>query len=1092
MSLFPKQFVPRPWKGSRAGQYDLASDAFQQLLGDALHGHFYARAHIASTSGRDGSIDAWVDGTAQADGQFVGFEFPLLVECKHHDDQLAQTAVNINQGWAAVRKKLLKQANEGWPGLYAPWKKARAYLYCISARFPHQQARDDLQKEIRAFFTSLPIAQRPPLVPEQIRVWDWSDLCAWFDTQIVLRDHWLGLKPGRWIDHMGRCKQLRDAPQRGHLRLQTYLLEENLPFIAPPPSDVAHPRELLDALGQGDHILLVGEGGIGKTRALHEVAELALKQGWRVLHLLPSEEGLDLTKAAETLLSGRGNTLILIDYIDQLAGFDALYWSSTLLPEARDRGVQLHLLTNARPSGSTESLGRLRDSGLFREVPMRPNAAQRLRVTASIEDRLCPTAIAQIGRTAVQRHCGPRPIIAMFIAQALEKLALAGELKTQQANLPPPDDLLKWLRCRQREAGLLPQKPATSRWELPPPPPRQLIAIAAGLAVCPFPASEFSRVIDRTLQGDEGHVAQIVATLEEDGWIELGDDGLYRTPHDTIADEILRQVLDAPEKVMSNLLVSAEQGRPLGRFALSLGRLSGEGVLPDVRRSAIEASASEWLRVNARSLGQTLPHEDPDVVAYALGALFDYQPWHLSAKAVWEDLVTPWLESHGGLSAARHFIHRGLKSLGGDILLEPAMDWLDLHETKKTAQHVLVPLLEWDEDRLGIHQERVLRSAVAWSRRWGAQEQNRMLVPLLDWGPERLGVHHNAVLSIAIAWLERYPQSSFAGRFILPRLLRWGMKALADNKDRVLFLALGWVTSYSTQHHKSHLLTALLEWEAWQLGEHVTSVVALAVQWLESREDLAAVEISFLLHPLMKWRPAELGTREGAVSAAALRWLEYGDNAVHPSAGYVLPGLLRWRSLPVDKRRRIDQLAIAWMGVYLLVRWDATHVLSGLLEAKANDATSVDTEAVIVHAEQWLDAHRANPERIFVIARLLSVRALSLSRWQCLAEEGLSLLEQQSEDRNDSYILRGVLSRLAMLSTSSHKRWIALVVRWIGCAKKERHVGMFIYSCRYQLDESYLEWVRPALDAAVQAREGFEPYDWSRPMRSSRDSFVPQ
>jgi hypothetical protein len=294
MHLFPEQFSPQDWHGARKKQFVAASDAFQQLLGDALLAHFPAFAHIASTAGRDGAIDAWVESNAPAIGQFDGFQFPLIVECKHHDEELANTAQNIKQGWARVEEKLAKQAQGGWPNLYAPWKQARAYLYCISARFPNQQAREDLQKEIRKFFATLPAGQRPPIEPEQIRVWDWSDVQAWFNQNTILCDRWLGIDLAQWIDHLSLRVRLAHTAHSGQQTFQAYLLEENLAFVPPADGDPTHPKILLQTLIGNENLLLIGEGGIGKTRTMHEVAELAQNQGWRVLHLLPAEHEVDL------------------------------------------------------------------------------------------------------------------------------------------------------------------------------------------------------------------------------------------------------------------------------------------------------------------------------------------------------------------------------------------------------------------------------------------------------------------------------------------------------------------------------------------------------------------------------------------------------------------------------------------------------------------------------------------------------------------------------------------------------------------------------------------------------------------------------
>lgn len=603
MHLFPEQFLPQDWLGARKDQFPLPCDAFQQLVGDALRGQFSGEAHIVPTTGQDGSIDAWVDATATAQGQFKEFSFPLLIECKHHDEEAANTTHNIKQGWAKVKDKLAKQAKEGWLNLYAPWQQARAYLYCISARFPNQQTREALQKEIRDFFAGLPAEQALNIPPEQIRVWDWSDLQGWFNQHALLCDHWLGIELPEWIDHASACARIKT----GRHSFKAYLLEENLAFVPPAELDPTHPRQLLLALEQNRNPLLIGEGGIGKTRTLYEVAQLAHDQGWRVLHLIPTEQEIDLRTAAKILLQPATDTLVVIDYIDQLAHFDAHYWRNILIPEAERRGVRLHLLTNARPPGASASLPHLQESGLFAETPIQRDAVQRERVASAIETRLCPTAISQIGHAAVKDHCGQRPIIAMFIAQALEQLAQTGQLLDTDTELPRSDDLLGWIRKRLREARLLPAtNPARSPWAAPVLPDPELIAIAAGLAACPLFPAELDEVLGASLAAQGAathHTAQIIAALQEGGWIENSDKGLYNTPHDAIADEVLREILSVPQTTLPHLLASASQGRPLGRFARSLGRLSGVAALPEWQRHAIEASARQWLSENAISTG---------------------------------------------------------------------------------------------------------------------------------------------------------------------------------------------------------------------------------------------------------------------------------------------------------------------------------------------------------------------------------------------------------------------------------------------------------------------------------------------------------
>lgn len=156
--------------------FEAREDAFQQLVGDALRAWFGHWITVAPTLGRDGAIDAWVD----ARSPVRLFDLPLIVECKDHDEQRPAYLENVQQGWQKVRRKLLKQAQSGWPGNYAPWRAATGYLYCISATLPNAQANVDLKQQICDFFAGLPVDQRPPL--QEVLVVDWSSLRNWLDA----------------------------------------------------------------------------------------------------------------------------------------------------------------------------------------------------------------------------------------------------------------------------------------------------------------------------------------------------------------------------------------------------------------------------------------------------------------------------------------------------------------------------------------------------------------------------------------------------------------------------------------------------------------------------------------------------------------------------------------------------------------------------------------------------------------------------------------------------------------------------------------------------------------------------------------------
>ena len=1022
MRLFPEQFHPQEWQGARKKLFVAASDAFQQLLGDALLLQFSALAHITSTAGRDGAIDAWVEKNAQGSGQFSAFQFPLIVECKHHDDELANTAYNIRQGWLKVKEKLEKQANEGWPQLYAPWKQTKSYLYCISARFPNQQARAELQKEIRGFFSVLSEAQQLSIEPEQIRVWDWSDLQAWLNQNTILCDHWLGIELAQWIDHLSLRERLVHAASSNEQAFQAYLLQEYLPFVPPADDNPAHPKILLQSLINDENVLLIGEGGIGKTRTMQEVAELAHSIGWRVLHLLPSEQDVDLGTAAKTLLRPAKDTLVLIDYIDQLAHFDARYWLSSLQPEAKRRNIRLHLLTNARPSGSSESLRHLQDSGLFCSIEMTQSTMHRDRIATAIEDHLCPTAILQIGRECVRRHCGNRPIIAMFISQALERLAQVGKLENQQDDIPRPDDLLGWIRKRLREAELLSvPTPPTLRWKTPPALAPEIISIAAALAVCPFPIDELQDVVRTTLASlgsDGGGEKWIVEMLRNDGWIEAGIDGIFRTPHDSIPDEVLREVLAHPDNVLPGLLSSVHLGRPLGRFARSLGRLSGIAALPSTQKLQIEQAAVLWLIGNAEILGQTLLQKQPDAVAYALGALFDYHPWHQVAQTLWGDLIAPWLSSYGHLPAARHLLHRGLKSLPDNTLLHSALGWLKSNPNVRTGSFILAPLVSWDATRLGDQQQAVLAAATQWlndPKNITCSDSQFVLAPLLNWDAARLDGKQKDILSTAIRWLESSKNvNSPDASFVLPSALNWDAVRLGDQQRRVCATAINWL-EHATKVNApgaDFVLQPPLNWDAARMGDQQKAALATAICWLEHPNNATNTNAHYVLHKLLNWSAKRLGVQQENVLAAAIRWIQDAKNITTPEAGFVLPSLLNWDSTRLgNKQKTVLKAAIQWLEFAIN---DATLKPEFVLQPLLNwDAARLGDQenAALTSAIRWLEnPNNSTSQGVgYILPRLLKWNSLPTTKRRQYALLAIEWTDRSWERDDVTYMLKSLL-----------------------------------------------------------------------------------
>ena len=891
--IFSDRFDFHNWQGIRAAQFRTPNDAFQQLVGDGLKAQFRASAWIAPTAGRDGGIDAWVDCRLGSPQEFSALGEHFIVECKWHDAEAKDPTANIQQEWRRVAEKLIKQAAAGWPGAYEPWKKATGYIYCIGMRFPGQAVRESLCEAIRDFFDRLPPGQRPPIAREAVHVWDWSDLAAWLRHFPRLADLWLGIPTTDLVDHATYRQRVGRHDAETQLGFRGYLLAENLPFIPPSDDNECHPDRLLVRLQRNENILLLGEGGIGKTRTAFEVAERADQAGWRVLHLDPPEGGID-PRSLLGELAGPGNTLVVVDYIDKIPNFDARYWRNTLLPEVARRQGRLQLIANARPADSENLLRAIQESALFAAVRLEPSLERRRAVVAAIEARLCPRALSALGEARVRELCGSRPIIAMFVARELEALVTAGLPAGGLDNAPRPGDLVGWLSRRLADAELL-HRPAGSRWDASAPQPGLCAAVAV-LAAAPLWEIELTQVAAATLAaagGDPAQAQRCVDLLRRSGWLE-GSEGTHqlRTPHDIVADETLTRLLAVEIAALPWLLAAASQGRPLGRFALALGRLSGHRLLD----AGGIAAAKGWLEAEADRLGSALTNIPPDLAAYALGAVFDCPYWAESATARWADLVTPWLRTFGSDACARHLLHRGLGMRGGPADLgDASLAWLSLHGAADVASFVLSPLLAWDAGRLGDDQNAARDFAIKWlaSPHGTSEAAGYVLPPLLAWDAARLGDDQNATRDFAIKWLDAH-RTTEAGQFVLDPLLAWEADRLGKDASKVIALALSWLTAFHASDKADFVLAGLVN----RPGLDATArgqCADWALAWLDRH--LKDAEATHLLRALLQasnWYSTQVDAPRVIILAG--RWLDH--HRQHAERPFVMARLLRLPLLP--------------------------------------------------------------------------------------------------------------------------------------------------------------------------------------------------
>ena len=940
-------------------------DAFQQLVGDGLKEAFGGAAKTVPTKGQDGSIDAWVEMGAPEVDPFLEMQGPIIIECKDHDDALEKVADNILSGWYAVRSKLKGAAENEWVGLNAPWKNARSYVYCVSSRITIE-LRQSLEAKLRKLFLEeIPEEHRPPI--ETVRVLDWGDLRAWLGQYPRLLDEWLGVGKTGILSHTDYVA--------GLVGFRGFLLPEQLPFVYPPQDDPSHPDVIYQRLCEFRKptaslrgILVVGSGGVGKSRTSLQVAELAQQDGWRVLHIQPTDSILTVEDLAPIVLSSNEPVLLVFDYLDQM-DFDLGAFRRSLLPDAASRHLPVAILANSRPRWVLEPIPD-RDE-LLQRLDLQPSPDQQQAILHRVVETVAPSSVEALGQVEVLRLCGQRPIIALLIARLIERKVLEGAADPSDFKDLRAGDLGDWLRRRLASDDLLP-KPAKSVLE-PNRPEANLLAAAAALAVAPSPKPALVGAASSTLQQRPGSNPEnaefLVGILEDLGWLETYA-GLLSTAHDVVADEILDQSIHQGTMVFDSEIAAILSGAladvvMIKRFAVAFDRVLGaidSAVFPKLKESL-----SKWLKEKAEQIGQKLPALKADTGGYALGAVLNSECWGEAVEQEWGALISLWLKLHGSHHGARHVIYIGLRSeltTRSEDIADAGLKWLDSNRKDQNATFVLAPLLKRDISDPST----IVSAAMDWLEVEGHSalpDARFVLGPLL--GRADLGASAADATRHAIAWLD-IPEHSASpdAQFVLHSLL--GRADLGDSAADATRHAIAWldIPEHSASPDAGFVLGPLLGRA--DLGAHAADATRHAIAWLDIPEHSASPDAGFVLHSLLG--RADLGDSAADATRHAIAWLDIPEHSASPDARFVLHSLLGRADLG-DSAADATRHAIAWLDIpEHSASPDAGFVLGPLLGRADLGAHAADATR---HAIAWLDIpeHSASPDARFVLKALL-------------------------------------------------------------------------------------------------------------------------
>jgi hypothetical protein len=1018
--LFPQFFNPSDLDGPRAKHFQSPHDAFQQLIGDALKETTGHRAYVSPTKGRDGSIDAFIEDGAVLPTPFQQLPLPLVLETKYHDEKVKDLRKNILTGWENVRSTLEQAAQNGWTGLFQPWRHAHGYAYCVSAFLRNKDTRDELTEAIQNFFAELPATQRPPI--EHVRVVDWNDLRDWLSTLRRLSDSWLGIELDLIVAHEAYIKEL------GGFR--KYLLPSNLQFVLPDDRKPFHPDRLMEQLEESDEkagVLLVGAGGVGKTRTCLEVATRAVQRGWRVLHILPGEPGIDNQRLAEEILRSRDKTLLVFDYIDQMHKLDLSTLRRTLIPQPDAPGIRLRVLANSRPGwASSSNPGR---DELFSTTEVHLTDSQKSEITQAMVNRIAPNACKLLGVREITRLCGHRAIIALLIARELEALAETGNLRKINIESLRPGDLVVWLKRRLEESGLSLKTKPTSL--VPPQPANQMIAAAAALVCAPATKEKLilaSQCVFDFLgcERSSEYSRSVVKALINHGWLEPQESN-YSAAHDVVADEVFDKTIRFEEIVFEKefnaiLACTLEVPQAIGPLARSLGRLIGAIKDCEAVRS-VEDFANQWLSFHAVSLGTVLSKGSPDLTGYAIGAVLSGPPWDVAALEHWDDLVSPWLSAHASTEDARHVLFRGLhntKPHQARLVIESALHWLETYSTRFGSGYVITGLLERDDLAAG-EAESAIQFALDWLDEQRKTLETRFVLTALLARPDLVAHQSEKARQHGVLWLVEN-KSSLEAQFVVRALLLRPDLSVAESQQASQ-LAHHWLEEYGNLLEAEYVLNALLARND-LLADELEKPIAFAFQWLDKYSDKP--EIRWVLQPLL--RQDDLSPEEAEKARRiALQWLH--ENYPKLEAQFVLSAFLDRRDFKDREAAEIRKLAVQWLGAYHL-SCEAQFVLRALLEPAelAGEHSEKGREFATAWLEQYLEYFEAHHVFKVVLAR----KDLSKDQSTKARSRAARWLVAHLDKLEAQFVLRRLLERPDLTSEQSREAR-EFAFKWLGC-----------------------------------------------------------
>ncbi|MFI7582082.1 P-loop NTPase, partial [Kocuria kalidii] len=741
-------------------------------------------------------------------------------------------------------------------------------------------------------------------------------------------------------------------------------------------------------------ILLTGHGGIGKTRALFQVAELAISRDWEVLHMRGSNAAGVMDYLMERSEINSKPILLVVDYLNRYHDTFDPELLQDIVAAARDSTPRLAVLASARTgwwSNHQENAG----LKWMQHVQLTPTSDDLSAVCSAIASTTAPTAVERRGlRYVLDRTGSNRPVLVRLIATIVENHTV-GEVTTDTLI---SEDLSDYLRDRLLEDRLLPQSnPETVL--LPATVDETVHATAVILATTP---ANFTQTVNAatTMLTNLGQRADsrwwaehIVTMLSLMGWL-TSDENTLVAVHDVVVDHVVESVIFLNGTVTHsgnlNLLLDASIANPrmLGNALVTLERIYDERAARDHINTSLRDSVELWLSERSTVI-LNMVASDPADGAATLSSLMT-TPLLSGPEIPWVTLVKPFLSEvdlHPAVGEMLIVAARNLPDNFSREIVQPSLSWLSCNDTD-TAERLLRHLLDREVFSPEEKAELVER-AYFWTVNHLDYTGVDFLLTRLLKSPYLDDLQALDTVNRALAWLERHGTRAYASHLLTALLRRTDL----DIKQAISAVRISevWIKRNATHAACSYVVPAFLrrrELSPVQLGMAADLAIKMLVgnsgsesnyllEALLSREDLekkttaaaltesfvwldrySGLEAIYLLQVLVG--RTDLGERDtAAVLAAAHAWL---DQHRGPEANYLLQALVARTDLGERDTAAVLAAAHAWLDQH---RGPEANYLLRALVART-DLGKKDTAAVLAAAHAWLDQHRG-PEANYLL-----------------------------------------------------------------------------------------------------------------------------